>query len=773
MAILLSDKIPSTNVDETGNIEIAAPSGGNLEIQDSTGTTQILLSDTGVSLAGGSLSASPTGVDANQLVTLNGGLVIVDTTDSDTPLHIKNTNGDTILKVTDTGDFVLAGSSINEVVSTINKAQDNTKQLATVAAITNFVHTEASGALAYQEFNTKAEFDTFLPQLEIQPSIVLVKDSTPFDYTDTSGDVQTGLTWWLGIVQKPVGESLSTSALFHSNSQDSLTGPEISAALYAQADTNQYTDADKAAVQTISNKMPISSSGVDFIMENPGNGHGYLLFRNAIAPVNQKDFALIPRSDGTFDFEARLDDESVANRWTYEHEGDSYFPGAIFQGVNQVLDTSATTAYVAPSTNRNYVTDSEASAIANLPANTTSALSGKLDSSLVTTNINDASGRIPEVVTVKNAISSAINGIASSQITGLINSAPDAHLMTDTEHSKVGNLPTNTNTSLSTKVDKITGKGLSTNDFTSTHKSKVDNLPTNTNSSLAGKIDTSAITTSITSTSGRLPDAPTVKSYVDSQISNTVRLTGGFVKQKVICDHDSVPQIVIQNDTDKHESFIGFGHDQSFIHAGIGYDEGTNSVDIRVGNSSNWSSIVKKFSLNRSTGHAVFENNLQVKGTLTTSNSEIRVGTNSDGTGGHPVLTPNNIGDLVASFTYMQDFPTLSQADITQWFQQMAHVQFIGVGTGTLSLPQIVGPETTPTSSQVLAGSTITLTNYNSGLNINLSRFNTGQTFMIDNVGNLTTSATLFFSSKIELQALDVRNYSNISTDWCWALRGI
>lgn len=58
---------------------------------------------------------------------------------------------------------------------------------------------------------------------------------------------------------------------------------------------------------------------------------------------------------------------------------------------------------------------------------------------------------------------------------------------TDEDKAKVDNLPENTNTSLENKVSKETGKGLSTNDYTTEEKNKVANLPTNTNTALAEK----------------------------------------------------------------------------------------------------------------------------------------------------------------------------------------------------------------------------------------------------------------------------------------------
>ena len=63
---------------------------------------------------------------------------------------------------------------------------------------------------------------------------------------------------------------------------------------------------------------------------------------------------------------------------------------------------------------------------------------------------------------------------------------------TTDEKSKVANVPSNTNTELGLKVDKVTGKGLSTEDYTTAEKSKVANAPLNTNDELLGKMDKSS-----------------------------------------------------------------------------------------------------------------------------------------------------------------------------------------------------------------------------------------------------------------------------------------
>lgn len=65
---------------------------------------------------------------------------------------------------------------------------------------------------------------------------------------------------------------------------------------------------------------------------------------------------------------------------------------------------------------------------------------------------------------------------------------------TTAEKNKVSNLPENTNTALQNKVDKVTGKVLSTNDYITADKNKVANLPSNTNTELAKKGNAALIT---------------------------------------------------------------------------------------------------------------------------------------------------------------------------------------------------------------------------------------------------------------------------------------
>lgn len=57
-----------------------------------------------------------------------------------------------------------------------------------------------------------------------------------------------------------------------------------------------------------------------------------------------------------------------------------------------------------------------------------------------------------------------------------------------------------TDDKVNTKVDKVSGKGLSTNDFTNTYKTKLDNLDTNLNTKVINGSSLSSLTLTVSST---------------------------------------------------------------------------------------------------------------------------------------------------------------------------------------------------------------------------------------------------------------------------------
>ena len=78
--------------------------------------------------------------------------------------------------------------------------------------------------------------------------------------------------------------------------------------------------------------------------------------------------------------------------------------------------------------------------------------------------------------------------------------------------------------SLATKVDKVEGKGLSTNDFTETYKKRLDALPNN----LANKASCSSVLMTIVPNSPFTPKTdyhPATKKYVDDSVKSVGSLS--------------------------------------------------------------------------------------------------------------------------------------------------------------------------------------------------------------------------------------------------------
>ena len=116
----------------------------------------------------------------------------------------------------------------------------------------------------------------------------------------------------------------------------------------------------------------------------------------------------------------------------------------------------------------------------------------------VTLTTDDISEGTKKYVTAaeKNKLENAPDDTTSA-LEGKVDKATGKQLSTDdyttADKDKVTNLPANTNTALAGKVDKTAGKGLSTNDYTTAEKNKVANLPANTNAELNKKANTSDV----------------------------------------------------------------------------------------------------------------------------------------------------------------------------------------------------------------------------------------------------------------------------------------
>ena len=110
--------------------------------------------------------------------------------------------------------------------------------------------------------------------------------------------------------------------------------------------------------------------------------------------------------------------------------------------------------------------------------------------------------------------------------------------VTAAEKNKLENVPDDTNSVLASKVDKVSGKGLSTNDYTTTDKNKVANVPDNTTAELAQKAvtinKTATLGTLWTAATGYVQQVVTVQGILatDTPIIDLITTTADFEAQE-------------------------------------------------------------------------------------------------------------------------------------------------------------------------------------------------------------------------------------------------
>ena len=137
---------------------------------------------------------------------------------------------------------------------------------------------------------------------------------------------------------------------------------------------------------------------------------------------------------------------------------------------------------------KNDFTDDYKAKLDNLDANISETLAGKADKTEVLTKTNTAA--FTPTADYQPATKKYVDDLASNKGGGDMMKAvydQDASGTVDDSDKLGGQLPSYyaKASDLTNKVDKVTGKGLSKNDFTDDYKAKLDNLDTN----LSGKVD--------------------------------------------------------------------------------------------------------------------------------------------------------------------------------------------------------------------------------------------------------------------------------------------
>lgn len=156
-------------------------------------------------------------------------------------------------------------------------------------------------------------------------------------------------------------------------------------------------------------------------------------------------------------------------------------------------------------------------------------------------------------------------------------------------------------------------------------------------------------------------------------------------------------------------------------------------------------------------------------GDITTSNDGIRVGTDTDGSNGRVVLEEGNWALIQSAAAYSgTPFPTLTAADIVGWSGR--EVTFTGVGAISFTMPTVVTGS--PSGSQIKAGETLTLHNFNSGSNITVSAAS-GQKMVNGDSGNVSGtggSITVLPGNSVRMIASDETSVVAVGTI-CWLVR--
>ena len=204
--------------------------------------------------------------------------------------------------------------------------------------------------------------------------------------------------------------------------------------------------------------------------------------------------------------------------------------------------------------------------------------------------------------------------------------------------------------------------------------------------------------------------------------------------------------------------FDGGGHEHRFEH-------GSDGIALRsLSNPADGESI---FSV-QSSGNSM-RLNVPHSGPVTTSNDEIRVGTDSNGSNGRVVLEEGNWALIQTAVGYSgTPFPSPSNAEIIGWSGR--DITFTAVGAGSITLPSIVTG--TPNSTQFAVGESFTIHNFNSGSDITISAAS-NQNMVNGDIGNISPdggSITILAGNSVKMIASDGSGSSSL-TNLFWLVR--
>ena len=197
---------------------------------------------------------------------------------------------------------------------------------------------------------------------------------------------------------------------------------------------------------------------------------------------------------------------------------------AIEEGANKtIVDTSLSSTSTNPVQNK--VVDTKFSSIqtdidSKVP--NTRTINGKALSTDITLSASDVSA-LPDTTVIPSIEGLATETYVNNKVAGLVDSAPAALDTLNELAQALGedpNFATTITNEISKKVDKVTGKGLSTNDYTSDEKSKLASIEEDAQVNVIETIKANGVTLAINNKTVTIPDYP-VES-VDGEIGKVV-----------------------------------------------------------------------------------------------------------------------------------------------------------------------------------------------------------------------------------------------------------
>lgn len=550
------------------------------------------------------------------------GEVIIQSSDNQ-PVQIQTSSDATAIQVNDDATIQLnLGLSVNEISNIWNPAATNfAKQLFNGPAIQAALD-QNSGGLQFFDFNTKALYDARVWVESETPNFTFINDTVAFNFTDTEGKSVSNVDWVMVLHHWHAG-AIESHILFSSDDAGQLTASEIASLYHTVA--NEFTNTYKAqldnapvnintslsnlqsSITTNSNNIQLEQQRIgvneddildlqndkydksggtitgsvvinntDLQINNPGTGNGYLNFYNSSAATNQRNYKIIPTTAETLDIDCNNDVGTTLRQFRFYHNGNLEVPSNITQNGNAVLDVgdySLIKSGLEAIANTNFVTDSELTAIGNLPADTTSQLSGKLSNSGDT---------ITGDLTIQNK---------TLKLNATTNGEGDIEFYNTTGAVDLRKWKIFQNSNGSVRFRSVTDSGAAVQNIDFNHNGSVD-IPGQITQGGDIVLDSTDITSDINDQTGKAITAEDAKAYIDA---NSGSFDGGTINNTISVKPttETKSNVIIKRHNNAFDSGVSWQNSGNNFTKCIYQDQSdSDKLKIATGNSADINALI-------------------------------------------------------------------------------------------------------------------------------------------------------------------------------------